>query len=164
MTVQTDRSSRKATLGYRASCRIARTTQRSPGSLSETYTQTPPPHTHKHTERQTERDRDRDRERSTNGRRLCTRACGHCCHLWELVTWVCEWRPPVEELAGKVKLTEVGNWLDGQVSCRTFCHVFLCNFICLFVFWDRVSCSSGWLQTYYVAEEDLNPYLPASPV
>ena len=38
----------------------------------------------------------------------------------------------MEELTGKVKLTEVGNWLDGQVPCRTFCHVFLCNFICLF--------------------------------
>ena len=63
MTVQTDRSSRKATLGYRASYRIARTTQRNPGSLSETYTQTPPhTHTHKHTERQTETERDRDRE------------------------------------------------------------------------------------------------------
>ena len=38
----------------------------------------------------------------------------------------------MEELTGKVKLTEVGNWLDGQVSCRTFCHVFLCNFVYLF--------------------------------
>ena len=38
----------------------------------------------------------------------------------------------MEELTGKVKLTEVGNWLDGQVSCRTFCRVFLCNFVYLF--------------------------------
>ena len=66
MTVQTDRSSRKATLGYRASCRIARTTQRSPGSLSETYTQTPPP-THTHTDRQ--RDRQRQRETETERQR-----------------------------------------------------------------------------------------------
>ena len=63
MTVQTDRSSRKATLGYRASCRIARTTQRNPGSLSETYTQTPPPHTHTQTHRETDRDRERQRQR-----------------------------------------------------------------------------------------------------
>ena len=64
MTVQTDRSSRKATLGYRASSRIARTTQRNPGSLSETYIQTPPaPHTHTQTHRETDRDRERQRQR-----------------------------------------------------------------------------------------------------
>ena len=66
MTVQTDRSSRKATLGYRASCRIARTTQRNPGSLSETYTQTPP-HTHTHTN--TQRDRQRQTETETETER-----------------------------------------------------------------------------------------------
>ena len=63
MTVQTDRSSRKATLGYRASCRIARTTQRSPGSFSETYTQTPPPHTHTDTQRDRQRETETETER-----------------------------------------------------------------------------------------------------
>ena len=62
MTVQTDRSSRKATLGYRASCRIARTTQRNPGSLSETYIQTPP-HTHTNTQRDRQRQRETETER-----------------------------------------------------------------------------------------------------
>ena len=38
----------------------------------------------------------------------------------------------MEELTRRVKLIEVGNCLNGQVPCRTFCHVFLCNFICLF--------------------------------
>ena len=37
----------------------------------------------------------------------------------------------MEELTGKVKLTEVGNWLNGQVPCRTFCHV---SFVILFVY------------------------------
>ena len=63
MTVQTDRSSRKATLGYRASSRIARTTQRNTVCLSKTYTQT---HTQTYTraggERERERLRNRDRE------------------------------------------------------------------------------------------------------
>ena len=83
MTVQTDRSSRKATLGYRASSRIARTTQRNTVSLSKTYTPTYPQGGvgERESERERERQRDRetekqrDRERSTNGR-LCTRACG----------------------------------------------------------------------------------------
>ena len=38
----------------------------------------------------------------------------------------------MEELTRRVKLIEMGNCLNGQVPCRTFCHVFLCNFICLF--------------------------------
>ena len=65
MTEQTDRNSRKASLGYRASSRIATTTQRNTVFLSKTYTQT---HTHTHTHtnihtgggRETETERDRD--------------------------------------------------------------------------------------------------------
>ena len=66
MTVQTDRSSRKATLGYRASSRIARTTQRNTVCLSKTYTQT---HTQTYTRAGGERERERDRETETERHR-----------------------------------------------------------------------------------------------
>ena len=62
MTVKTDKSSRKATLGYRASSRIARTTQRNTVSLSKTYTPTYPQGGVG--ERESERERERERERS----------------------------------------------------------------------------------------------------
>ena len=62
MTVKTDRSSRKATLGYRASSRIARTTQRNPVSLSKTYTPTYPQGGVGERERERERERQRERE------------------------------------------------------------------------------------------------------
>ena len=39
-----------------------------------------------------------------------------------------------KNLQKMVKLSEEGNWLDGQGPWRPFCRVFLCNFICLFVF------------------------------
>ena len=66
MTVKTDKSSKNATLGYRASSRISTTTQRNTVFLSKTYTQT---HTHTHThtnihtggrEREIETERDRN--------------------------------------------------------------------------------------------------------
>ena len=66
MTVQTDRSSRKATLGYRASSRIARTTQRNTVSLSKTYTET---HTHTHTHIHTGRGREREKQRQKDRER-----------------------------------------------------------------------------------------------
>jgi hypothetical protein len=60
VTVKTDKSSKKATLGYRASSRIATTTQRNTVFLSKTYTQT---HTHTQTyTRGGEREKQRQRE------------------------------------------------------------------------------------------------------